>query len=109
MFSWLILYIYIYMWVFNYFQNNTGNNKYYVSNLQVRKKKIYEVFKNYLIYIRNNVKHIYYFVNKKQKKIVVEVFKKYLLYIFYKFEKINWWCLICKLEQTKNINILWGV
>ena len=55
----------------------------------------YEVFKNYLIYIRNNVQHIYYFVSKKQKKYIAKVFKNYLLY---KFEKKYIWCLICKLE-----------
>ena len=33
-----------------------------------------------IIYIRNNVQNIYYFVSKKQKKIA-KVFKKYLLYI----------------------------
>ena len=49
----------------------------------------YEVFKNCLIYMRNNVQYIYYFVSMKQKKI--------------------WWCIICKLEQTKNTNILGGV
>ena len=28
----------------------------------------YKVFKNYLIYMRNNIQHVYYFVSKKQKK-----------------------------------------
>ena len=46
----------------------------------------YEVFKNYLIYIRNNVKHIYYFVSKKQKKYLLRYLKS-IYYIFYKFEK----------------------
>ena len=51
---------------------------------KLEKKRIiifYEVFKNYLIYIRNNVQHIYYVVSKKQKKIFAKVFKKCLLYI----------------------------
>ena len=43
-----------------------------MSNFQVRKKQriiiFYEMFKNCLIYRRNNVQHIYYFVSKKQKK-----------------------------------------
>ena len=68
----------------HYFENNMRNNKHYVSNLQVRKKKririFYEVFKKILIYMTNNVQHIYCFVSKKQK-IFVKVFKKYLLYI----------------------------
>ena len=44
------------------------NNKYYVSNLKVRKKN-YEVFKNCLVYMTNNLQHIDYFVSKKQKTI----------------------------------------
>ena len=50
---------------------------------KLKKKRIiilYEVIKFFLIYITNNVQHIYYFVSKKQKKIA-KVFKKYLLYI----------------------------
>ena len=57
-------------------------------NLQVRKIIIiifYKVFKNYLIYIRNNVQHIYYFVSKKQKKLLR--YLKRIYYIFYKFKK----------------------
>ena len=57
--------------------------------------------------MRNNVQHIYYFVSKKQKNLLRYLKNTY--YIFYKFEKKIWWYLICKLEQTKNINILWGV
>ena len=48
----------------------------------------YKVFKNCLIYIRNNIQHIYYFVSKKKK---------------------NWWRLLYKLEQIKNNNILENV
>ena len=53
--SWLI-YIYVYECL-HYFWNNMRNNKHRASDLQVKKKLIifYEVFKNYLIYIRNNI------------------------------------------------------
>ena len=46
------------------------NNKYNVSNLLVRKKRViifYEVFKSCLVYMRNHVEHVYYFVSKKKK------------------------------------------
>ena len=43
---------------------------YLICKLEKKKRIIilYEVFKNYLIFMRNNVQHIYYFVSKKQKK-----------------------------------------
>ena len=80
----LINIIYIACECLHYFRNNMRNNKHSVFNLQVRKKIFYKVFKNYLIYIRNNVKHIYYFVSKKQKKYLLRYLKS-IYYIFYKF------------------------
>ena len=57
---------------------------------KLEKKRIimfYGVFKNYLIYIRNTVQHIYYFVSKKQKIYLLRYLKS-IYYIFYKFENI---------------------
>ena len=43
---------------------------------------LYEVFKNYLIFMRNNVQHIYYFVSKKQKTYLLRYLKN-IYYIYY--------------------------
>ena len=59
------------------------NNKHHVSNLQIRIIIIiifYEVFKNYLIYMRNNIQHIYYFVSKKQKTYLLRYLKVFIIY-----------------------------